>query len=568
MKKKLLSLLLVTAMTGAVALTGCGGKDAGGSGSGDGGSAGDQEVIFQLTADAATLDTIQTSTMADQRSAAPIYEGLLRRQLDDEGNLILVPGAAESYDVNDDETVYTFHLQPEGKFSDGTPVTAEDVVYSWRRAFDPDLASPQSWQLQDMVLNAKECFEGEKPLEELGIKAVDEKTVEVTLTSPNPNFLTVLTFPFARIVSKEFVESKGNKFGSSVEDVMGSGPFKLVQWDTGSSMVFEPNENYWDKENVHLNKLTLQVVAEASTLAQALMGKEIDIAELNDTDWNDQVDALGYYEVTEVPQMSTYFFVFNCDKPQLNNWKIRLALALGFDREKYNDEVFDGKYIPAYSFSPPISTVGDELWTDVGGDSVDYLKTIAEKYPDPKALLIEGMKEAGLGEDPSALTIKYTTLGTTEIVKKSAEWMKQELEANLGINLSIELTEWNVAYDLIDASDYEMAFGGWNVDSSTEPMRFLKLFEQTEGYYGGEKVHWTGGKSEEYSKYAIEMQQIFDPDRLLELYKLAEPLVLEEAPVTPVYFIKQRTLIANNIEGYQVHPFLLQDFVGVKKTAE
>ena len=131
--------------------------------------------------------------------------------------------------------------------------------------------------------------------------------------------------------------------------------------------------------------------------------------------------------------MSTYFFVFNCDKPQLNNWKIRLALALGFDREKYNDEVFDGKYIPAYSFSPPISTVGDELWTDVGGDSVDGLKTIAEKYPDPKALLIEGMKEAGLGEDPSALTIKYTTLGTTEIVKKSAEWMKQELESNLGI---------------------------------------------------------------------------------------------------------------------------------------
>lgn len=568
MKKKLLSLLLVAAMTCAVTLTGCGGKDAGDGGSGDGGSTGDQEVIFQLTADAATLDTIQTSTMADQRSAAPIYEGLLRRQLDDDGNLILVPGAAESYDVNEDETVYTFHLQPEGKFSDGTPVTAEDVVYSWRRAFDPDLASPQSWQLQDMVLNAKECFEGEKPLEELGIKAVDDKTVEITLTSPNPNFLTVLTFPFARIVSKEFVESKGNKFGSSVEDIMGSGPFKLVQWDTGSSMVFEPNENYWNKENVHLKKLTLQVVAEASTLAQALMGKEIDIAELNDTDWNDQVDALGYYEVTEVPQMSTYFFVFNCDKPQLNNWKIRLALALGFDREKYNDEVFDGKYIPAYSFSPPISTVGDELWTDVGGDSVDGLKTIAEKYPDPKALLIEGMKEAGLGDDPSALTIKYTTLGTTEIVKKSAEWMKQELESNLGINLSIELTEWNVAYDLIDASDYEMAFGGWNVDSGTEPMRFLKLFEQTEGYYGGEKVHWTGEKSEEYSKYAIEMQQIFDPDRLLELYKLAEPLVLEEAPVTPVYFTKQRTLIANNIEGYQVHPFLLQDFVGVKKTAE
>lgn len=97
---------------------------------------------------------------------------------------------------------------------------------------------------------------------------------------------------------------------------------------------------------------------------------------------------------------------FNGEKPQLSNWKIRLAIALGFDRERYNSEVYSGKFVLAYSFAPPIATVGDALWTDVAGDSVDALKTIAEKYPDPKALLIEGMEEAGLGSDPSALTRK------------------------------------------------------------------------------------------------------------------------------------------------------------------
>lgn len=571
MKKKVLALVLTAAMICTTLLAGCGGnekEEKKGSGTDKGGSAASQELIFSLTADATTMDTIQTSIISDQKCAAPVYEGLLRRELDKDDNLILVPGAAESYEVSDDETVYTFHLQPDGKFSDGTPVTAEDVVYSWQRAFDPDLASPQSWQLEDMVVNAKACFNGEKPLDELGIKAIDDKTVEITLNSPNPNFLTVSTFPFARIVSKAFVEKAGNKFGSSVDTVMGSGPYKLVQWEPGSVMTYEPNENYWNKDNVHLTKLTMQVVKEASTLAQTLMSQEIDIADLNDPDWNDQVDSLGYYEVIEKPQMSTYFFMFNCASPKLNNWKIRLALSLGFDREKYNAEVYQGKFIPAYSFAPPISTVGDQLWTDVGGDSVDGLKTIAEKYTDPKKLLIEGMEEAGLGSDPSALNITYTTLGTTELVKKSAEWMKQEMESNLGIKLEIELSEANVTYDKVDAGDFELAFGGWSVDSGTEPLRFLKLFEKKDGYYGESKLHWTGEKADEYSKYAVEMQQIFDADRLLELYKLSEPLVLEEAPVTPVYFTKQRTLVAKDIKGYQMHPFLLPDFVGVEKTAE
>lgn len=566
MKKKVLALVMPAVLISIMILSGCGGNEKKGNDSkGSGDSAKKQELTFSLVSDATTMDPIQTSIITDQKCAAPVYEGLLKRQLDKDGNLILVPAAAKSYDVSKDEKVYTFHLREDGKFSDGTPVTAEDVVYSWQRAFDPKLASPQSWQLEDMVVNAKACFKGEKPLNELGIKAVDDKTVEVTLNSPNPNFLTVSTFPFARIVSKAFTEKAGNKFGSSVDTVMGSGPYKLIQWEPGSVMSYEPNESYWDKDDVHLKKLTMQVVKEASTLAQTLMDKQIDIADLNDPDWNDQVDSLGYYNVIEKPQMSTYFFVFNCSNPKLSNWKIRLALSLGFDRDKYNNEVYQGKFIPAYSFLPPISTVGDKLWTDVGGDSVNELKTIAKKYPDPKKLLIEGMKEAGLGSDPSKLNITYTTLGTTELVKKSAEWMKQELEANLGIKLNIELSETNVTYDHIDAGDYEMAFGGWNVDSGTEPLRFLKLFERKDGYYGESKLHWTGKEADEYSKYAIEMQQTFDPDKLLKLYKLAEPIVLGEAPATPVYFSKQRTLVAKDVKGYQVHPFLLPDFVGVEK---
>lgn len=571
--KKWLSALLAAAMC-VTLLAGCGGggdtkKEEGGDG-GDGGSSasgGAQELVAADTADVTTMDPIQTSMLTDQRAAAPVYEGLMRRSMDENGELILVPGAAESYEVSDDELVYTFHLQPEGKFSNGDPVTAEDVVYSYKRMFDPNLASPQSWQLEDMILNARDCFEGNKDLSELGVKAIDDMTVEITLATPNPNFLTVSTFPFARIVSKKFVEECGDKFGSSADMVMGSGPFKVVSWEPGFGSVYEPNEYYWDKENVHITKLTRKVVAEVSSLAQSLMNKEIDIAIMNDTDWNDMVDQTGYYDVKETPEMSTYFFIFNCENPMFANWKIRLAISLAFDRDRFVEEAYGNKYIPAYSFEPQIATVGDSLWVDVAGDSKDYLKTLAEKYPDPKALLLEGMQEANLGNDPSAIEIKYTTLGTTEAVKKAAEWTKQELETNLGIKINIELTEANVAYDQIDASQYEMAFGGWGVDSGTEPWRLLRLFGKEE-YYGEAKVHWTGEKADRYTELVTEMQQIFDPDRLLELYKEAEPLVLEEAPVTPVYCSKQRALVAKNVSGYHAHPFLMPDYIGVEKTAE
>lgn len=561
MKKKLLCLMLTLIMVLTTLLTGCGSDD---SNNGDDAAA-KEELIFALTTDATTLDTIQTSELNTQRAAALIYEGLLRRELDENGELILVEGVAESYEVDETETVYTFKIRDNAKFSDGTSVTAEDVVYTYQRMFDPALASPQSWQLEDMIVNAKAAFNGEVGIDQVGVKAVDESTVEITLNSPNPNFTTVITFPFARIISKEFVENCTGTFGSSVETTMGCGAYKLVSWEPNSSLVYEPNEYYWNSENVHLKKITCKIIQETSTLAQALMNHEVDVAELNDADWNTLVDDTGYYNVVEKAQMTTYFFLFNCAAENLSNSKIRLALALGFDRERYVNEVFSGIYKPAYSFEPEVATVGDSLYSDVAGDSAEYLKVLAEKYPDPKALLIEGMKEAGLGEDPSQLTITYTTLGATEIAKKAAEWMKQELETNLGINLEIELTDSSIAYDLIDASDFEMAFGGWGIDSGTEPWRFLRLFEEN-GYYGEAKLNWTGDLADQYTEAAVEMQQIYDADRLLELYKEAEPILLEEAAVSPAYFRKMRMVVGKDIEGYDVHPFLLPDYIGVSFT--
>lgn len=581
--KKLISLILAASFCCTAALSGCGGGDQPAQSGTDnatgtdttGGDAKDtadaplsdtQELIFSLNADAVTMDPVYSNTIPDQKSQSPVYEGLTKRKLDDDGNLILIPGAAASWDISEDKTVYTFHLQQEGKWSDGTPVTANDFVYSWQRAFDPAVAGPSSWQLQEMVVNADAVMKGEKPVTDLGVKAVDDYTFEVTLVKPDDNFLTVCGFAFARPVKKDLIDQYGGEYGSSAEKIMGNGPFVLKSWEPDSKMVYEPNPHYWDKENVHLTKLTKQIVKEASTLAQSLIANEIDVAALNDPDWNDMVAQAGYYNVEEVPDMSTAFFVYNCAKPNLSNPKIRLALSLGFDREKFVAEAYDGKYFPSFSMAPPISTVGDVLYSEKTGGKNEVIKALQQTYPDPKALLIEGMKEAGLGEDPSALEVHFYTLGTTETVKKAAEWLKQDIESKLGIKFIIELTEWNVMYDLVDAGAYEIAMASWVVDSGLEPLRFYKLFESVDGHYNAKKTGWNSEKSAQYDQLVAQMKEETDPDKLTELYLQGEQILLEEAAVSPIYATKTRMVVGNYITGYQVHPFLFPDFVGVAMT--
>lgn len=529
-------------------------------------TAGSQELIYSMTSDAVTMDPVYSTTIPDQKAQALIYEGLTKRALDAEGNLILIPGAAASWDVSEDKTVYTFHLQPEAKWSDGTPVTANDFVYSWQRAFDPKIAGPSSWQLQTMVKNADPIMKGEKPLTDLGVKAVDDTTFEVTLEKEDSNFLTVCGFAFARPVKKELVDSSGSGYGSSVDKIMGNGPFILKTWEPDSKMIYEPNPNYWNKENVHLTKVTNQIIKESSTLAQAMISNEVDISLLNDPDWNAMVEETGYYNIDEVPDMSTEFFVFNSKDPMLSNPKIRLAIALSFDREKYVSEVFMNKYIPAYSLAPMIATVGEEIYTEKVAGKNEVFKAAAQTYPDPKALLLEGMKEAGLGDDPSKLEIHYTTRGTTEIVKKGAEWLKQNIEQTLGINFIIDLTEWNVMYDLIDANNFQIAAASWVVDSGLEPSRFLKLFETVDGYYGGKKTGWEGEKSTQYNELVKQMLEEKDTEKLAQLYLDAEAILAEECPVAPVYYTKTRAVVGKYVQGYQVHPFLFPDYVGVSMT--
>lgn len=585
--KKLLSLILASAMICAAMFSGCGSEtqptdnkpseqvieeNKGGKESekeeakNEEKMAEVQELTYALASDAVTLDNAMGGNIPDQMAQAPLTEGLTVRKLNEDGMLVDVPGGAESWDANEDETVYTFHLRKEACWSDATPITAEDYVYSWRRAFDPNTASPSAWLLQDYIVNADACMKGEKPVEELGIKAIDDYTFEVSLTKPYNQFLTYAGFNFLRPVRKDLAEKYGTHYGSSADKFMGNGPYILSSWEIDSKMVYEPNPNYWNAENVHLTKVTRQIIKETSTLAQALMNGEVDIATMDDPDWNELVDQTSHYEIHEAPNMSLDFLVFNCEKPQLANPKIRLAISLAFDRAAFCSEVYSGKNLPAYSLSPDISVVGKEIYHEKVNDENYVIKKLQEKYPDPKELLIEGLKEEGMDPDPSKFTVHYSSRGTTEQVKKSSEWLKQQIEATLGINFVIELTEWNIMYDLVKSGDYEIAQCGWSVDTSLEPSEFLKIFEPKDGYYNVEKLHWVSDKTDRYSELVELMLNEKDMEKQAKEYLEAEQIIIEESPMSPVYCSKTRTLVGKNVKGYPVHSFLQPNFVGVYLT--
>lgn len=521
-----------------------------------------QELVFATNSDVLTMDPAMGSSIPNWGGQALVYENLVTVVANENNGTSIVPGVAESWDISDDGLVYTFHLRKDAKWADGVPVTAKDFEYTWRRTFDADAGAVYTWMVEGVIKNGKQVYAKELPLEELGVKAIDEYTLEMKLESPSPFFLYFAGFPTYCPVREDLIKKYGTEYGSTPDKTVGNGAYILKTWEPGSSMIYEKSDNYWNKDEVFLTKVTRQIIKETNAVAQALLANEVDIAGLDNPQWNELVDATGIYDVHEMQSPAIENFMFNCADPVLKNQKIRLAISLAFDRDKYNSEALEGVNLPLYSLVPTVTSVGELNYTESVKNENEYIKILKDKY-NAKDLLIEGMKELGLGEDPSKLEIHYMTRGTTEFSKKTAEWMKQNLETNLGIKFVIDMTEWNIMYDLIASGDYQLAQGGWTADYD-DPSNFLDNYHYVTGYYNESQMHWTGPKAEEYAKLVDQAKLATDDQERANLYVQAEKILLEEAPVSPQYAPKLRRLVGKYVEGYYVNPLAYPNYVGVK----
>jgi oligopeptide transport system substrate-binding protein len=437
--------------------------------------------------------------------------------------------AAESYTVSDDQLTYTFKIR-DHKWSNGDPVTAKDFEYAWKRALDPKTASNYAYQLY-YVKNGEKANKGEAKLDDVGVKALDDKTLEVKLENPTPFFLELLAFRTYFPVNQKVVEGNEKWAGEAATHV-GNGPFKMESWEHKSKMVLVKNDNYWDKDNVKLDKIEFSMVEDENT--------ELSMFENGELDWagapmsalpTDAIPALKEQnKITTKPIAGTYWYKFNTEKPPFNNVKIRKAFAFAVDRQGLIDNILQTGQIPATGAVPPSMVLNPN----------GYFKD--NDLEAAKKMLEEGMKELGISKLP-AITLSYNT---SEAHKKIAEAIQDQWKKNLGVDVKLENKEWKVYLEDLHNGNFQVGRMGWLGDFN-DPINFLELYKDKMG--GNNDTRWENPKYKELlNQSALES----DLDKRKQILADAEQVLMDDMPIMPIYFYTQSWVQNPSVKGVQM----------------
>jgi len=524
--KKKIAVLLASALAMSTALAGC-------SNSGSGGSSKGVELNVNVGPEPATIDPAKNSAVDGATLINHAFEGLMKLDKDNK----IVEGQAAKYEVNKDETVYTFTLREGIKWSDGETVKAEDFVYAWQRLVDPKTGADYNYMI-DMVKNANEIMAGKKKPKELGIKALDEKTVEVTLTTPTPYFLEVCAFPATFPVRKDIVEANADTWSTDPKTYIGNGPYVLKSWEHQSKMTYVKNENYYDLKKLGPDTINFVLMEDKNTMLSAYKNNEILFA---DDLPSEEIDAMKDKGLVIEKQLGTYFLSINVNKKGLDNVKVREALSLAIDRDYIVEKVAKGGQIPADSFVATGLTDADgktefhenaKKWYD----AKDY-KGNVEKA---KKLL----KEAGYENGKGLPSIELMCNPGHEPIMEAVQNMWKE---NLGVNATISSQDWNVFLETRKEGDFQVARDGWLGDYN-DPISFIDMWI-TGG--GNNNAQWS---NKEYDKIVSEIKSTTDAKERYAKMHEAEDLLAKDMPIIPIYYYTDLYLISDKLEGMYTSP--------------
>lgn len=490
-KNKSLLLLLTFVLAIGTLLSACGSKDnasnGGNSATNNGASAeevlaADQTLRINLASEPPTFDPGQAQDNQAHTVLNMMYEGLTAM---DENNQP-VPAAAEKYSV--DGTKYTFELRKDAKWSNGDPVTANDFLFAWERVLNPktDPAPPYAYQLY-YIANAQEYNEGKiTDFNEVGVKVVDDYTLEVNLTAPTPYFLGLTSFYTFFPVHSSVKDDA--KWAVNKDKMIVNGPFTLTTWTKGQTIEVTKNDNYWDKDNIKLNKINISLVDSGATELASYKNGELDRAgHPNGEIPTDQIPILKNElkdELNIKSVASVYYYQFNLTAKPFDNYKIRKAFAMSINRQDIVEKVTLGGQTPAYGYVPLNVAGADGEFRKEHKD--DYFQ---ENIDEAKKLLEEGMKEENYTKLPE-IKLLYNT---SESHKKIALAVADMWKKNLGVDVQTENQEFGVFLETRRNLDYQVARSGW-VSDYNDPMTFLDLWTSNSGNND------TGFKNEEFDK--------------------------------------------------------------------
>jgi oligopeptide transport system substrate-binding protein len=446
-------------------------------------------------------------------------------------DLTPTPGVAESWEISDDGLIYTFHLRDTAKWSNGDPVTAMDFVYSWKRSLTPELGNQYAYMLFP-VLNAEEYSKGLlTDFSEVGVHAVDARTLSVRLNHSTPYFLGLLehysTYPVHKATIEKFgdISTRGSQW-TRAGNFVGNGPFVLKQWVQNQVIEVEKNPLYWDAAKVRLDTIKFFPFEQLTTEERMFRTGQLHVT----YDLLDEKIANYQKESPELinihPYLGTYFYVFNTTIKPLDDVRVRRALTMTIDREAIVKNITKGGEIAAYNLTPP--------------DTLGYTASAKVPYDINRARQL--LAEAGYpnGEGFPELQLLYNTLETHRMVALAIQQMWKQA---LNIDITLYNQEWKVYLDSQRTMNYQISRASW-IGDYIDPNTFLDMYVSNGGN------NRTGWSNPDYDRLISEAANTLDQTKRYELFQQAESILVEEVPILPIYTYSKVNLISPAVKGW------------------
>jgi len=493
---------------------------------------GNREQILHLgnLSEPKDLDPHVITGLSAYNVIAALLEGLIA---EDPNDVLLrpVPGVAERWEVSADQTVYTFHLRSDAKWSNGDPVTANDFVFSYQRMLSPKMGSPYAYMLHPLK-NGKAYNQGTiHDFNKVGVKALDPLTLQLTLEAPVPSFLSQLNhwswFPVhpSTILKYGRMDEIGTEW-TRAGNYVGNGPFILKSWKQNQSIVVEKNPLYWDAENVALNEIHFYPIGDHIIEERSFRAGQLHVT------GTVPVDRTAYYQEHKPellrldPYLRSYYYLFNVNKPPFDDVRVRKALAMAIDREALTQYVTHSGEEAAYSFTPPhIGSYSPPVRFSTDIDAA-------------RKLLAEAGYPNGEGFPESALLFHISDLHT-----RIAEVIQQMWKDNLGIEVQLENVEWKVYQSRRAHRQYDIARAEWVADY-VDPSSFLEVWISNGGN------NHAGWSSEKYDALLQKAALTADTASREDLFMQAEAILMDEMPIIPLMFLPSKSLVQPSVKGW------------------
>jgi oligopeptide transport system substrate-binding protein len=458
--------------------------------------------------------------------ARNLFEGLMNQ--DEKG--ALVPGVAESFTVSEDNKTYTFILRKDAKWSNGDPLVAGDFVYAWQRAADPATASNYAWYLElATIANATEIVAGAMPPDQLGVKAVDDHTLEVTLTEATPFFAEMTTFATLFPAHRATIEKFGADW-TKPGNMVSNGAYMLSELVPAERLTMVRNTNYWDNANTIIEQVTSLVINDENLALTRYQAGELDKTDIPLGQYPD-LEASDPDAATSVPNLCTYYYTVNLSdsgNPALKDVRVRQALSYMLDRDVFVNAVLKGGQYPAYNLT-------HQFTNGFAMPEIDYA-ALTQAERDAKA--VELMTAAGFSADnPLELTLIYNT---SDAHKALATVVAQMAKQKLGVNITLANYEWKTYLEVRSQQQFDLARYAWCGDYN-EASTFLNIMTTGNEANDGK---WSNA---EYDTLMAEAKTLADPG---PNYTQAEQILAAEMPILPLYQYTSNFMLDPSIKGY------------------